>query len=85
MGGDDLDLPNGPSAGGHLTRWLQGGRDDEKKKASVEAELEKVKRLPAHSTYATHRTRVLTKILHLMSIQVPLAYIPFDLLNGKQC
>ncbi|KAK9089420.1 hypothetical protein Scep_028502 [Stephania cephalantha] len=40
------------------------------KKAAVHAEMERVNKLPAHSSYATHRIRVLNKLLQLLSIQV---------------
>jgi hypothetical protein len=42
----------------------------EEKKAAVDEEMNRMKRLPVSSTYATHRLRVLNKILQLMSIQV---------------
>ncbi|KAK9072322.1 hypothetical protein SSX86_008755 [Deinandra increscens subsp. villosa] len=42
---------------------------NEEKKAAVHEELKKVNRLPAHSTYATHRMKVLNKILQLLSVQ----------------
>ncbi|KAE8125734.1 hypothetical protein FH972_020508 [Carpinus fangiana] len=41
----------------------------EEKKAAVDEEMNRMKRLPVNSTYATHRLRVLNKILQLMSIQ----------------
>ncbi|XP_071703459.1 uncharacterized protein [Rutidosis leptorrhynchoides] len=41
----------------------------EEKKTAVNEEIKKVNQLPAHSTYATHRMRVLNKILHLLSVQ----------------
>lgn len=42
----------------------------EEKKAAVDEEMNRMKRLPVNSTYATHRLRVLNKLLQLMSIQV---------------
>ncbi|KAD5507654.1 hypothetical protein E3N88_15357 [Mikania micrantha] len=42
----------------------------EEKMAAVHEEIKKVNQLPAHSTYATHRMRVLNKILQLLSVQV---------------
>lgn len=42
----------------------------EEKTAAVHDEMKRMNRLPANSTYATHRLRVLNKILQLMSIQV---------------
>ncbi|KAL8256493.1 hypothetical protein R6Q59_031560 [Mikania micrantha] len=41
----------------------------EEKMAAVHEEIKKVNQLPAHSTYATHRMRVLNKILQLLSVQ----------------
>lgn len=42
----------------------------EEKNAAVHEEMKRMKRLPVNSTYATHRLRVLNKILQLISIQV---------------
>ncbi|KAK1435677.1 hypothetical protein QVD17_01443 [Tagetes erecta] len=42
---------------------------NEEKKAAVHEEIKKVNQLPARSTYATHRMRVLNKILQLLSVQ----------------
>ncbi|KAG6689407.1 hypothetical protein I3842_11G173500, partial [Carya illinoinensis] len=41
----------------------------QEKKAAVEGEMNRMNRLPANSTYAVHRIRVLNKILQLLSIQ----------------
>ncbi|KAK9268628.1 hypothetical protein L1049_000385 [Liquidambar formosana] len=41
----------------------------EEKKAAVQEEMGRMNQLPAHSSYATHRLRVLNKLLQLMSIQ----------------
>ncbi|XP_077220014.1 uncharacterized protein LOC143854113 [Tasmannia lanceolata] len=41
----------------------------EEKRAAVHVEMERVNKLPANSSYATHRLRVLNKVLHLISIQ----------------
>ncbi|GLT62512.1 hypothetical protein SLA2020_351460 [Shorea laevis] len=41
----------------------------EEKKAVVHEEMKRMKRLPVNSTYATHRVRVLNKILQLLAIQ----------------
>lgn len=66
---DALDL----TKDGHNLRatgqWRQMGGCEEKK-AAVHAEMDRVNKLPVNSKYATHRMRVLNKILHLMSIQV---------------
>ncbi|KAL9256528.1 hypothetical protein AKJ16_DCAP01918 [Drosera capensis] len=47
--------------------WKRMG--DEEKKATVEEELKRMRLLPANSTYAIHRLRVLNKMLQLISIQ----------------
>ncbi|KAJ6801321.1 uncharacterized protein M6B38_360835 [Iris pallida] len=41
----------------------------EEKKSAVHAEMERMSQLPANSSYASHRMRVLKKILHLVSIE----------------
>lgn len=41
----------------------------EEKKAAVHEEMKRMNQLPSNSTYATHRLRVLNKVLHLLSIQ----------------
>ncbi|KAF9666832.1 hypothetical protein SADUNF_Sadunf16G0269500 [Salix dunnii] len=48
-------------------RWKQMGKEE--KEAAVHGEMKRINQLPATSTYATHRLRVLNKILQLMSIQ----------------
>ncbi|KAB5521505.1 hypothetical protein DKX38_025824 [Salix brachista] len=48
-------------------RWKQMGKEE--KAAAVHDEMKRINQLPATSTYATHRLRVLNKILQLMSIQ----------------
>ena len=42
----------------------------EAKRAAVQEELNRMSKLPANSTYVSHRMRVLNKILHLLSLQV---------------
>ncbi|GAA0138513.1 hypothetical protein LIER_34943 [Lithospermum erythrorhizon] len=41
----------------------------EEKKDAVNEEINRMNNLPSNSTYATHRLRVLNKILQLLSIQ----------------
>ncbi|KAG5551208.1 hypothetical protein RHGRI_009587 [Rhododendron griersonianum] len=41
------------------------------KKAAVDEEMKRMNKLPANSAYATHRLRVLNKVLQLLSIQEP--------------
>lgn len=42
-------------------------RGNEEKKSAVQEEVKRMNKLPANSTYAIHRLRVLNKILQLMS------------------
>lgn len=46
---------------------------NEDKKLAIEEELKKMNKLPPNSSYASHRLRVLNKILHLLSLQVRLS------------
>ncbi|WVZ59725.1 hypothetical protein U9M48_009832 [Paspalum notatum var. saurae] len=39
------------------------------REAAVDAEIARVNKLPAHSSYAVHRMKVLNKLRHLMSIK----------------
>lgn len=41
----------------------------EEKQAAVHQEISRMNKLPANSSYASHRLRVLSKVLHLLSIQ----------------
>ncbi|KAF5796538.1 hypothetical protein HanRHA438_Chr08g0364851 [Helianthus annuus] len=54
-----------------MVQMKSGGKQlgNEEKKAAVHEEIKKVNQLPAHSSYATHRMRVLNKILQLLSVQ----------------
>lgn len=45
--------------------WRKMG--NEEKKAAVQEEVKRMNKLPANSAYASHRLRVLNKILQLMS------------------
>ncbi|GMY31671.1 hypothetical protein FCV25MIE_26913 [Fagus crenata] len=49
-------------------QWKQMGYEE--KTAAVNEEMKRMNRLPANSTYATHRLRVLKKIPQLLSIQM---------------
>ncbi|XP_057948742.1 uncharacterized protein LOC131144234 [Malania oleifera] len=51
----------------HKGHWKQMGCDE--RMAAVHEEMKRMNQLPANSTYATHRLRVLNKIMQLMSIQ----------------
>ncbi|KAK9674435.1 hypothetical protein RND81_12G232200 [Saponaria officinalis] len=48
-------------------QWKQISED--KKKVALQEEMNRMNKLPVNSSYATHRLRVLNKILQLMSIQ----------------
>ncbi|XP_042519230.1 uncharacterized protein LOC122093028 [Macadamia integrifolia] len=48
-------------------QWREMGNDE--KMMVVQAEMKRVDKLPISSSYATHRKRVLNKVLQLMSIQ----------------
>jgi len=71
LGGDKtMDLTNGglksySRVGDH---WKQMA--DAEKKVTLNAEMDRMKVLPGNSTYATHRIRVLNKVLDLMSKQM---------------
>jgi len=65
-----MDLTNGglksySRVGDH---WKQMA--DAEKKVTLNAEMDRMKVLPGNSTYATHRIRVLNKVLDLMSKQM---------------
>ncbi|XP_010278393.1 PREDICTED: uncharacterized protein LOC104612616 [Nelumbo nucifera] len=67
-GNSALDLAKENRVSAQTTdRWKQMGCEE--KKAAVHAEMKRVNQLPANSSYATHRLRVLNKVLQLMSIQ----------------
>lgn len=63
------DLTKESTVGTQATdQWTQIWNQE--KRAAVQAEMNRVKELPAKSSYAMHRIRVLNKVLQLMSIQV---------------
>lgn len=43
---------------------------NEEKKAALHEEMKRMNQLPANSSYASHRLRVINKVLSLMSLQV---------------
>lgn len=49
-------------------QWKQMADAD--KKVTLNAEMDRMKELPGNSNYATHRIRVLNKVLQLMSKQL---------------
>ncbi|CAA3011816.1 Hypothetical predicted protein [Olea europaea subsp. europaea] len=60
--------PDLPGTGVNKNMWKQMG--NEEKKTAVNEEMIRLNRLPANSSYASHRLRVLDKMLQLLSIQV---------------
>lgn len=48
--------------------WKQMGHEGAT--VAVHEEMKRVQQFPSNSTYATHRLRILNKILQLLSIQV---------------
>ncbi|CAA3006910.1 Hypothetical predicted protein [Olea europaea subsp. europaea] len=58
---------NLPGTGVNKNMWKQMG--NEEKKTAVNEEMIRLNRLPANSSYASHRLRVLDKMLQLLSIQ----------------
>ncbi|XP_031115145.1 uncharacterized protein LOC116019159 [Ipomoea triloba] len=63
--GNALNRPKKGVAG--RDAYKKVGADE--KKAAVHEEMTRLSRLPQNSTYVSHRTRVLNKILQLLSIQ----------------
>ncbi|XP_062211721.1 uncharacterized protein LOC133912817 isoform X2 [Phragmites australis] len=55
-------LPTTPSS---TANELKNGDKD----AAIDAEIARLNKLPAHSSYAIHRMKVLNKLRHLMSIK----------------
>ncbi|XP_072147044.1 uncharacterized protein [Setaria viridis] len=47
----------------------QNGAQKGDREAAVDAEIARVNKLPAHSSYAIHRMKVLNKLRHLLSIK----------------
>ncbi|KAE9456449.1 hypothetical protein C3L33_11660, partial [Rhododendron williamsianum] len=65
---------NQPKASLTSPQAKDGGKKSVDKKATVDEEMKRMNKLPANSAYATHRLRVLNKVLQLLSIQVALRY-----------
>lgn len=55
--------------------WKQMGHEETT--VAVHQEMKRVQQLPSNSAYATHRFRVLNKILQLLSIQVCIIKLQF--------
>ena len=74
-----VDVTMEDSSGGAQPKvpWKQMGPAEQE--ASVHEEVKRMQRLPANSSYVTHRLRVLNKILQLLSIQVIEHYLRFAL------
>lgn len=69
-GGNSLNRPKEGISSFHAGRdaYKKVGADE--KKTAVHEEMTRLSRLPQNSVYVSHRTRVLNKILQLLSIQV---------------
>ncbi|KAL2472630.1 hypothetical protein Fot_48366 [Forsythia ovata] len=65
---NSVPTQNPSGTGVNKNEWKQMG-NEEKKTAAVNEEMSRLNRLPANSSYASHRLRVLNKILQLLSIQ----------------
>ncbi|KAK3040303.1 hypothetical protein RJ639_028218 [Escallonia herrerae] len=69
QGSNALNQPNkGASTTQDCNAWKPMGCEE--KQAVVHEEMRRMNNLPANSTYATHRLRVLNKILQLLAIQM---------------
>ncbi|KAL6878528.1 hypothetical protein ACP4OV_012698 [Aristida adscensionis] len=54
----------------HVLFYLvHNGLQKEDREAAIDAEIARLNKLPAHSSYATHRMKVLNKLRHLLSIK----------------
>ncbi|CAL4934569.1 unnamed protein product [Urochloa decumbens] len=62
--GSTTTLATNPSPAANGAGAHKGDRE-----AAVDAELARVNKLPAHSSYAIHRIKVLNKLRHLLSIK----------------
>ncbi|KNA16896.1 hypothetical protein SOVF_085100 [Spinacia oleracea] len=60
-------LGSGGATADSRNQWKQMGED--KRKIAVQEEMQRMHQLPANSSYAIHRRRVLNKIFQLMTIQ----------------
>lgn len=66
FGGKTLNQPKSSLTSPHSK---DGGNKSIDKKAAVDEERKRMNQLPANSAYATHRLKVLNKVLQLLSIQ----------------
>nr|GMD92443.1 Translation initiation factor IF-2 like [Ipomoea batatas] len=68
-GGNALNRPKEGVSSFHAGRDACKKVGADEKKAAVHEEMTRLSRLPQNSAYVSHRTRVLNKILQLLSIQ----------------
>lgn len=73
---DQVDQFNASSALNHNQQLSSSRNSDgnkqlgfEEKKAAVNEEMRRLNQLPSNSTYVVHRSRVLSKIMQLLSVQ----------------
>lgn len=69
LGGSDFDMAMEDRASAQPAYGRQP-IEPEAKRAAVHEEMKRMTKLPVTSSYASHRLRVLNKILQLLSIQV---------------
>ncbi|XP_062211720.1 uncharacterized protein LOC133912817 isoform X1 [Phragmites australis] len=62
-------LPTTPSSTAADSASKQNELKNGDKDAAIDAEIARLNKLPAHSSYAIHRMKVLNKLRHLMSIK----------------
>ncbi|KAG8386270.1 hypothetical protein BUALT_Bualt03G0131600 [Buddleja alternifolia] len=60
-------IGSGSDGAKHGCKWKQIGSGE--REAAVQEEIKRMNRLPPHSSYASHRLRVLNKIQQLLSVQ----------------
>lgn len=84
---DQVNQFNPSSAPNHNKQVSSSGNNDgckqlgfEEKKAAINEEMGKLNQLPSNSTYVVHRSRVLRKIMQLLSIQVLLCCLEISFL-----
>lgn len=69
LGGSDFDMAMEDRASAQPAYGRQP-IEPEAKRAAVHEEMKRMTKLPVTSSYASHRLRVLNKILQLLSLQV---------------
>lgn len=65
-----MDAVNNSTGSSTIHMTMENGGSTQATKAAVQEEIKRMTQLPANSAYASHRLRVLNKIMQLMSLQV---------------